>query len=545
MPESKKVVIVGGVAGGMSAATRLRRLDESMEIVVLERGEHVSFANCGLPYVVGGVIQDRDDVLPHTAESLRRRFGLDVRTEHEAVSIDPDARVVEIRDLRGDVAYHERYDELVLSTGARPMIPDVPGIERAHTLRDVPDMDGLLKAVDGGVRSAVVIGGGFIGLETTENLVRRGLDVTLVEASSQVLGHLDVEMARPVERELRRNGVRLLLEAALAAVDPASVTLSTGERIAADVVVLAIGVTPESDLAARAGAELGVRRAIVVDERQRTSLPHVFAVGDAVVKRDARGAELLAPLANTANRQGRLVADVIAGRDVRLRPTLGTAVLRVFDVVAASSGRSEEQLRRAGLEPRVIHTHPASHAGYYPGAQPMSLKLCVDPDGDTILGVQAIGGEGVDKRVDVIATAMAGAVTASGLADLELAYAPQFGSAKDPVNMLGFIAENLRDGVTDTVQWHGLDAALASGVQLVDVRTAEEHAANAIPGAVSIPVDELRARIGEIAPGAVVHCAVGQRGHTAARILSGHGIRARNLDGGIRTWLAGTRAADG
>ncbi|MFI0369336.1 FAD-dependent oxidoreductase [Actinomadura sp. 1N219] len=538
MAEVKKVVIVGGVAGGMSAATRLRRLDESVEIVVIERGEHVSFANCGLPYVVGGVIPGRDDVLPHTPESLRRRFNLDVRTGQEALSIDPDGRVVEVRDLHGGGTYREPYDELVLSTGARPIVPDVPGIERAHTLRDIPDMDGLLKDLDAGAHSAVVVGGGFIGLETTENLVRRGLDVTLVEASAQVLGHLDVEMARPVERELRRNGVRLMLETAVTGVDGAGVALPDGSRVAADVVVLAIGVTPESELAAEAGAELGARRAIVVDERQRTSLPHVFAVGDAVVKRDRRGGELLAPLANTANRQGRLVADVIAGRDAGLRPTLGTAVLRVFDVVVASSGRSEAQLRRAGADPRVVHTHPASHAGYYPGAQPMSLKLCVDPDDDAILGVQGIGGEGVDKRIDVVATAMSAGVTASGLADLELAYAPQFGSAKDPVNMLGFIAENLRDGVAGTVQWHALDAAVAAGAQLVDVRTAGEHAANRIPGAVNIPVDELRDRIGEIGREAIVHCAVGQRGHTAARILAGHGVRVRNLDGGIRTWLA-------
>ncbi|MGW5076019.1 FAD-dependent oxidoreductase [Rhodococcus sp. NPDC004095] len=541
-----KVVIVGGVAGGMSAATRLRRLNEDAQIVVFERGAHVSFANCGLPYYAGGVIEDREALLLQTPESLAARFELDVRVRTEVTAIDPAARTVTVRDLATGAETVESYDELVLSPGANPIVPDIAGVERALVLRDVDDVDRLVGALDSTARTAVIVGAGFIGVELAENLRRRGLDVTVVELADQVLAPLDPEMAAPVADELRANGVRIELGTQVTSIGAGDVTLADGRVLPAEVVVMAIGVRPESGLAVAAGIEIGPRGGIAVDERMRTSAEHVYAVGDAVEKIDAvSGQPGLVPLANPANRQGRLVADVISGLPVRPRPVVGTAIVGVFSLMAAAVGWNEKRLRAAERPYRAIHTHPQSHAGYYPGAQGMSLKLLVDPDTDTILGAQGVGGEGVDKRIDVIATAMVGGITASELADLELAYAPQFGSAKDPVNMLGYIADNLRSGTAATVQWHELPAALDAGAALVDVRTPEEFAAGSIPGAVNIELDALRGRVGELPAGEiVVTCQVGQRGHTAARILRQLGRDVRNLDGGYRTWSAGRAHAD-
>lgn len=537
-----KVVIVGGVAGGMSAATRMRRLDESAEIVVFERGAHVSFANCGLPYYAGGVIEDRDELLLQTPESLGARFRLDVRVRSEVVSIDADARTVTVRDLESGNAYVESYDELVLSTGASPIVPPLPGVERALILRDVEDVDRLVGQMET-ARSAVIVGAGFIGVELAENLRHRDLDVTVVELADQVLAPLDPEMAAPVADRMRENGVNLELGTQLTRIDATTADLADGRTVPADVVVMAIGVRPETALAKMAGLKLGERGGVAVDDQMRTSVPHIFAVGDTVEKHDAIGdSAALIPLANPANRQGRLVADVIAGRPVHARSSSGTAVVGVFGLVVTATGWNEKRLRAAGRAYRAIHTHPQSHAGYYPGAQQMSIKLLVDPETDAILGAQAVGGDGVDKRIDIIATAMAGGLTASDLADLELAYAPQFGSAKDPVNMLGYIADNLRTDSTRTVQWHELDTLVADGASLVDVRTADEFTAGAIPGAVNVPLDELRDRVGELPAGdLVVHCQVGQRGHTAVRLLGQLGRPAANLDGGYRTWDAGRR----
>ncbi|WP_201790432.1 FAD-dependent oxidoreductase [Prescottella equi] len=543
-----KVVIVGGVAGGMSAATRMRRLDESAEIVVFERGAHVSFANCGLPYYAGGVIEDRDELLLQTPESLGARFRLDVRVRSEVAAIDPDARTVTVHDLASGDTYVESYDELVLSTGASPIVPPLPGVERALILRDVEDVDRLVEQIESaqttGAPSAVIVGAGFIGVELAENLRHRDLAVTVVELADQVLAPLDPEMAAPVADRMRENGVRLELGTQLTSIGATTAELADGRTLPADIVVMAIGVRPENTLAKMAGAELGERGGVVVDDRMRTSVPHIFAVGDAVEKRDAVGGGVaMIPLANPANRQGRLVADVIAGRPVRATSSSGTAVVGVFGLIVAATGWNEKRLRAAGRPYRAIHTHPQSHAGYYPGAQQMAIKLLVDPETDAILGAQAVGGEGVDKRIDIIATAMAGGLTASDLADLELAYAPQFGSAKDPVNMLGYIADNLRTDSTRTVQWHELDTLVAGGASLVDVRTADEFAAGAVPGAVNVPLDELRDRVGELPAGdLIVHCQVGQRGHTAVRLLAGLGRPAANLDGGYKTWDAGQRA---
>lgn len=535
------VVIIGGVAGGMSAATRLRRLDERARIVVVERSGYVSFANCGLPYHVGGVIPERDSLLLQTPQSLAARFGIEVLVSHEAVEIRRDAHEVVVRDLESGTRTALHYDALVLSPGARPVRPPIPGIERALSLRDVEDTDALVAALDG-ARTAVVIGGGFIGVELTENLVRRGLSVALVEATDQVMAPLDPEMVQPLHARMREHGVRLELGAQVTAIEPGHVVLATGERIAADVVVAAIGVRPDTRLAEAAGLPIGARGGVLVDGHLRTGDPAIYAVGDAVEKRDALdGSEVLVPLANTANLQGRRVADIIAGREVTDRPVLGTAVVGAFGLTLAATGWNEKRLRAAGRAHRVIHTHPASHATYYPGAAGIALKLLVDPATDAILGAQGVGTDGVDKRIDVIATAMAGGLPASRLAELELAYAPQFGAAKDPVMMLGFVDENLATGTTRSVQWHELADRMAQGATLIDVRTQAEYARGHIPGALLVPVDELRQRLGELPDGdLIVHCAVGVRGHTACRILAGHGRDAANLDGGYTTWAAGT-----
>ena len=539
------IVIIGGVAGGMSAATRLRRLDESAQITVIERSGHVSFANCGLPYHVGGVIEQREALLLQTPASLAARFRLDVRVRHEVVRIDRERQMVIVRNL--DAATEEAlpYDALVLSPGASPVRPPIPGIERTLSLRNIEDTDALVAATRD-ARTAVVIGGGFVGLEMAENLVGRGLATAVVEATAQVMAPLDPEMVEPVHRQIRQAGVILRLGAAVTAIGPDDVTLSTGERLAADLVVAAIGVRPETGLARDAGLVIGPRGGIAIDEHFRTSDPHIYAVGDAVEKRDGLdGSEALIPLANTANRQGRFVADVIAGRPGTDRGVNGTAIVGVFGLQVATTGWNEKRLRAAGRPYLAVHTHPSSHAGYYPGAEGMSLKLLVDPETDRILGAQGVGRSGVDKRIDVIATAMAGSLTASDLADLELAYAPQFSSAKDPVNMLGYTAMNARSGLTPTIQWHELAAAMAGGATMVDVRSAEEADDGAVPGSMLIPVDELRDRLGEIPSGPVIiGCAAGVRGHTATRMLRQLGWDdVRNLDGGYATWAAGTGRA--
>ena len=446
-----------------------------------------------------------------------------------------------VRDVTTGAEDELPYDALILSPGASPVRPPIPGIERALSLRNVEDTDALVAAVRD-ARTAVVIGGGFIGLEMAENLVHLGLQTAVVEATDQVMAPLDPEMVEPVHRRIRRAKVDLHLGAAVTAIGDDDVTLSTGETLPADVVVAAIGVRPETGLAASAGLALGPRGGIAIDEQFRTSDPDIFAVGDAVEKRDGLdGSEALIPLANTANRQGRFVADVIAGRPGTDRGVNGTAIVGVFGLQVATTGWNEKRLRAAGRPYLAIHTHPGSHAGYYPGSDGMALKLLVDPATDRILGAQGVGKSGVDKRIDVIATAMAGGLTASDLADLELAYAPQFSSAKDPVNMLGYVALNVASGLTPTIQWHELPDAMEAGATLIDVRDPGEHRHGAIPGSILIPVNELRDRLDEVPKGPlVIHCAVGVRGHTATRILRQQGWDdVRNLDGGYTTWAAG------
>lgn len=540
---SRKVVIVGGVAGGMSAATRLRRLDETCEIIVFERSWYVSFANCGLPYHVGGVIEDRQALLLQTPESLGRRFGIDVRVGHEVVSIDRAAKRVTVRNLTTGRVSTESYDTLVLSPGASPFVPDIPGKERALTLRNIADVDAMVEAVARKPHTAVVIGGGFIGVELAENLQRRGIDVTIVELADQLLPPLDPEMAAYVAQELVDNGIDVLTGAQATAIGERTVTLGSGAEIPADLVVMSIGVRPDSHLAKEAGLAVNPRGGIVVDEHQRSSDPDIFAVGDAAEKRDAlTGDATMVPLAQTANRHGRLVADVIAGRGTAAKPVLGTAIVGVFGLMAASVGWNEKRLRAAGRAYRAIHAHPGSHAGYYPGAETLHLKLLVDADTDEILGAQAIGRDGADKRIDVIATAMRGGLKGAELADLELAYAPQFGSAKDPINMLGFIDDNVVTGQSELIQWHEVAAAQQAGTPLLDVRTPGEFRRGHIPGSINLPVDELRDRLDEVPAGdLVITCQVGLRGHVAERVLRQAGHRVRNLTGGYQTWSTATR----
>lgn len=534
-----KTVIVGGVAGGMSAATRLRRLDPNASIIVLEKSSYVSYANCGLPYYIGGVISARQDLLLQTPESLHARFALDVRVRNEVIAIDRDRKVVTVRDLASSRDYELDYDKLVLSPGAQPVVPPLPGIERALTLRTVEDVTRIVDAVEAHPRNAVVIGGGFIGIETAENLRHRGIDTTIIEALDQVLAPLDPEMAIPVAHEVRKHGVHLHLGVAVAAIHEHQVELSDGRLIPADLVILAIGVRPDIGLARMAGLEIGPRGGISTNFNNQSSDLSIYAIGDAAEKVDALDGEAsLVPLANVANRQGRVVADHIMGRQIRELPTIGTAIVKVFDLTVATTGWNEKRLKAANRQYLAIHSHPGSHAGYYPGAKTMALKLLVDPKSHVILGAQGVGRDGVDKRIDVIATAMRAGLLASELADLELAYAPPFGSAKDPINMLGYMAENLISGLTETIQWNELDGRLAGGAVLLDVRSDAEFKRGHIPNALNISVDNLRERLSEIPRGElVVYCQVGQRGHTGTLLLREYGFDAVNLDGGYQTWV--------
>ena len=530
----KRIVIVGGVAGGMSAATRLRRLDESAEIIVIEKSGFVSYANCGLPYYVGGVIEEEKSLLLQTPESLHARFRLDVRVRTEVLKIDPVRRSVLLKDLNSGQESELSYDVLVLSPGASPIVPPISGVERALTLRTVEDVARIVDQVSKKPKSAAVIGGGFIGVEIAENLIHRGIKTSMIEASDQVLAPLDPEMASLVAREIRENGVELYLGASAVKIEDATVEISSGEVVAAELVIMAIGVRPDIHLAQDAGLEIGPRKGIKVDEFNLTSDKNIYAIGDVAEKTDSLdGSSTLVPLANIANRHGRIVADHIAGRKIRPVKTIGTAIVKVFDLMIATTGWNEKKLKATGRAYHVIHAHPNSHAGYYPDAKQMTLKLIFDPLTGEILGAQGVGIDGVDKRIDVISTAIRGGIKAQELADLELAYAPPFGSAKDPVNMLGYIAENVLSGLVETAQWNQIEDYRAKGYELVDVRTHGEFARGTIPGAINLPVDEIRERAQEFqGKNLLITCQVGQRGHTASLLLKSLGFNPVNLDGG-------------
>ncbi|MEF3402125.1 FAD-dependent oxidoreductase [Agromyces sp. CCNWLW203] len=545
----RTTVIVGGVAGGMSAATRLRRLDEEREIIVLERSSEVSFANCGLPYHVSGVIADREALSLQTPERLAARFRIDARVRHEAVAIDPAAKTVTVRRLDDGATSEIRYDELVLSPGAAPRrLANTATDAPVRSLRTLDDLDRIMADLDAVPASGpvVVVGGGFIGIEMADNLLRRGHDVALVQRGPHLLAELDEEMASPIADHLIGLGIDVRLGQPVVAIDVDHVLLADGSRLPASLVIAAIGVSPEASLAADAGLTIGESGGIAVDAFHRTSDPAIFAIGDAAEKRDANDASAaLTTLAGLANRHGRAVADTIAGAATPSRPALGTAIVDAAGLTAASVGWSERVARERGREVRVVHTHPFSHATYYPGAVPLSMKLVIDADDDRILGAQVVGVDGVDKRIDVIATAMSVGLAASALADLELAYAPQFGSAKDPINMLGYVARNLASGEDRVIQWHELEHELATGAVLLDVRAEAQLAEGRIPGALWIPVESLRERHAEfVGRRIVVQCRVGQGAHTAARLLAELGHDVVNLDGGYLTWRDGRRARE-
>jgi NADPH-dependent 2,4-dienoyl-CoA reductase/sulfur reductase-like enzyme/rhodanese-related sulfurtransferase len=546
---ARRVVIVGGVAAGMSAAARARRLDEHAEIVVLEQSDDVSFANCGLPYHLSGEIERREDLLVQTPESLRAALALDVRTGSRVTAIDREARTVSVTAAAGD--YVLGYDALLLAPGAVAVRPPVEGLDlpAVHALRTVPDVDALTARVAAlsadGPRRAVVVGAGFIGLEAAEALVARGLDVALVELADHVLPPLDAELAPLLADELRAHGVALHLGVSARAITAAqdgavTVRLSDDARLPADVVVVNVGVRPASELARDAGLMLGPRGAIRVDDDQRTSDPHIWAAGDAVEVMSAVTGELgSVPLAGPANRQGRRAADSMLGRRTPAQaPVLGTAVVRVFGLTAAVTGASQRTLQRAGIDHETVRIHAGHHAGYFPGAEQVHLVASFAPDG-RLLGAQAVGREGVDKRIDVLATALRAGMGADDLAELELAYAPPYGSAKDPVNMLGFVAQNVLDGTMPQWQAGDVDDVLATSLVL-DVRSPGEYAGGHLEGALNIPHTELRDRLDEVREAAAgravaVHCASGVRSHVATRVLLQAGLDARNLSGG---WIS-------
>lgn len=550
METARTIVVIGGVAGGASAAARLRRLDERAEIILFERGEHVSFANCGLPYHIGGEIVERDDLLVQTPASLRRRFRLDVRVRHEVLAIHRSRRVVEVMDLEAGRRFEQPYDAIVLSPGAAPLRPPIPVLELpgVHTLRNMADMDAIKAQVDAKPKGrALLLGAGFIGLEMAEALTQRGWKVLVAEKARQVLGPADPEMAALVARELRAQGVELLLGADLKSVAQDGEGLLAdfgGRRERVDLVLVAIGVKPEVGLARAAGLALGARGGIQVDEHMRSSDSAIYAVGDAVEVTDPiTGRAGLVPLAGPANRQGRIAADNLAGIPSVYAGTQGTAIARVFGLAFAMTGASEKALRAAGKPYEKVYLHPNCHAGYYPGASPLQIKLLFDPQHGGLLGAQVAGGDGVDKRIDVLATALKAGMTVHDLEELELAYAPPYGSAKDPVNFAGFIAANVLDGRMGVFHMEEAASLKASQV-LVDVRTPSEFAEGSIPGAVNIPVDDLRQRLGELPRDKeiLVYCRVGLRGYLADRILDQAGYKVRNLSGGWLTWQAWNEA---
>ncbi|MGT2910783.1 FAD-dependent oxidoreductase [Streptococcus cameli] len=533
-----KILIVGGVAGGMSAATRLRRLMEDAEIIVFDKGPYVSFANCGLPYHVSGEIAERSSLLVQTPERLKARFNLDVRPESEVLSIDPENKSIVVQTKTE--TYTESYDKLILSPGAKPFLPPMTGLDQAEnvfTLRSIPDLDQIMAQLEGKTAGvATVIGAGFIGLEMAENLAKKGLEVTLIEKAPHVLPPLDQEMAAFVEAELVKQGIRVITGQSAQAFEDQGKTLvlEDGRHLPSDLTILSVGVQPENGLAQSAGLELGLRGGILVDEQYQTSQEDIYAVGDAVVvKQLITGEDALIALASPANRQGRQVADVIAGLPAQNKGSIGTAIVRVFDMVAASTGLSERVARQAFDKVAVVHTSGNDHAGYYPGATSITLKLIFNPETGAIYGAQAVGQKGVDKRIDILATAIKAGLAIEDLPELEFTYAPPFGSAKDPVNMIGYAAMNLAQGLSHNVQWYNLSDELAKGKVLLDVRNPGELAAGRFPNAIAIPLDDLRDRLGELdkSQSYIVSCHSGLRSYVAERILKQAGFEVANLDG--------------
>ena len=540
-----KIVIVGGVAGGASAAARARRLDENAEIIVLERGHHPSFANCGLPYYVGGEIESRDKLLVAPVKMLRERHRLDVRTRHEVIKINRDSRSLIIHDLESNNEYSESYDKLIIATGASPFRPPIPGIDSARVLelRDLNDADKMHLAATSGAKRAVIVGAGFIGIEVAENLVRRSISVSLVELGSQILPPWDAEMVVRATEHLREKGVDVQLEESAIGFEESEdsliIKLKSGRELPADFAVVCIGVRPESKLASDAGIDCGQRGGIITNEYMQTNDPDIYAVGDvAQVDCVLTENEIQIPLAGPANRQGRIASDHVFGRKSKYRGTQGTSVVGIFDLTAAMTGLSEKLLQRYELAYEKVYLHPTDHAGYYPGAKQMTLKLLFDPETGKILGAQGIGQSGVEKRIDVIAMAIQAGMTVFDLEEAELCYAPQYGHAKDPVNMAGFIASGVVRGDQPIVHFEQLISADKNDFLVLDVRTEPEYQSGHLPDAKNIPVEILRERIDELPKDKIIacYCKVGQRGYLATRILLHHGFDARNASGGFLTW---------
>ncbi|HQR09283.1 MAG TPA: FAD-dependent oxidoreductase [Gemmatales bacterium] len=542
-----KLLIVGGVAGGASAAARARRLDEKAEIILFERGPDVSFANCGLPYYLGGEITDRNKLLVVTPKRMKERYRLDVRTRTQVESIDRARKIVKVIELAAGRVYEESYDRLILSPGAAPVRPPLPGIDHPciQSLRNLEDTDRIKAVIARGVKHAVVIGAGFIGLEMAEALVHQKIQTTVVELQDQVMPLMDKEMTTPIAQTLRQHGVTLLLKDSVTAFEKVSdqsvmVVLQSGQKLPAELVILSIGVRAENQLAKQAGLEVGSRGGIRVNAHMQTSDPNIYGVGDAVETVDAlTGEPVQVPLAGPANRQGRIAADHAFGKASRFRGVQGTSIVRVFHKTAALTGATEKALQRRGINYRKIYVHPANHAGYYPGAEGMSLKLLFEPEKGKLLGAEAVGGAGVDKRIDVLAVALQAGMTVYDLEEMELAYAPPYGSAKDPVNMAGFVAAGLLHGDHPQVQVSELLAMPTKGRPLLlDVRTAAEYALGHLPEAINIPVDELRQRVSELPRDReiIAYCQVGKRGYLATRLLLAAGYAVKNLGGGYRTY---------
>lgn len=542
---AQKIIIIGGVAGGATAAAKLRRISEEVEIILVERGEYISFANCGLPYYIGEVITDRNKLLVQTAEGLSERYNLDIRTLSEAVDINPEQRTVTIRNLRNGQEYKETYDKLLLSPGAKPIIPSIPGIEEnktLFTLRNIPDTDRIKNYIDHQKpKKAVVVGGGFIGLEMAENLVNRGIEVTMIDMANQVMSPLDFEMASILHIHLKEKGVRLILENGVKAFtdNGKKVILSDGTTLDTDMTILSIGVTPENELAKKAGLALGPRGHIIVNEYLQTSNKDIYAIGDAIEVKDyITGLPTAIPLAGPANKQGRIAAKNMMGQFEKYHGTLGTSVAKVFDLTVASTGNNEKTLKKLGIPYEVVHIHPNSHAGYYPGATPMTLKLIFNKETGEIYGAQAIGRNGVEKRIDVIATAIKGKLTVRDLTHLELSYAPPYSNAKDPVNIAGYVASNIMDGELEHIQWYEVDKVIENGGLLIDVREPIEREFGYIKGSINIPLNEIRKRLHEIPKDQPIYvsCQVGLRGYIASRILKNNGYNVKNVDGGWKTY---------
>ena len=547
-----KVVIVGGVAGGATAAARIRRLDEQAEIVVFERSGYISYANCGLPYFIGDAITDPEDLTLQTPESFYSRFRTEMKVRHEVTAIHPDRKTVSVKNLETGEEFEENYDKLILSPGAKPTQPRVPGtgLDRVFTLRTVEDTFRIKAYInEHHPKSAVLAGGGFIGLELAENLRELGMDVTIVQRPRQLMNPFDPDMAALIHGEMRRNGVRLVLgrtvEGFAEKDGGVDVLLKDGAPLHAGMVVLAIGVTPDTALAKDAGLALGIRDSIVVNERMETSVPDIYAVGDAVqVKHAVTGQDALISLAGPANRQGRIAADNVCGGDSRYSGSQGSSVIKVFGLTAAVTGVSETNARKAGLDVDKVILSPMSHAGYYPGGKLMTMKVVFEKGTYRLLGAQIVGGEGVDKRIDVLAAAIHGGMKATGLKELDLAYAPPYSSAKDPVNMAGFMIDNIARGILRQWFLEDLDRLPRDGsVTLLDVRTAGEYGGGHIDGFRNIPVDELRERLDEVEPGKPVYviCQSGLRSYIACRILAGYGYEAYNFAGGFRFYSAAAR----